>query len=307
MPDASLSSSLFACAAAARERPAVPLLQAVHLVRRDAARGTTLLSGIEFQLSGGDRVAITGPSGAGKSVLLRALAMLDPLDGGCLLWRGEPVRDAAIPAYRRRVAYIAQRPALLEGSVEDNLRYPFSLGIYRDLSFDRSVVSGLARAAGRSDDFLRQRADDLSGGEAQIVAVIRVLQLDPEILLLDEPTASLDSVSARRIEALVAAWFDRDAATYGSAGSSPRAFAWVSHDPEPDDRGRTGEPAGHDDRPDPGWAAAHAGSTLSHRHHVPDRGVFRAGDGRRGAADLSTAVFAATSFLRGEAHRARQR
>ncbi|MDR5793151.1 ATP-binding cassette domain-containing protein [Caballeronia sp. LZ008] len=199
-------------------------LVATHgVMRRDAARGTVLLHATDFALDKSQRAAITGPSGSGKSVFLRTLALLDACDAGFVTWRGERIARAQIPAYRRRVAYIAQRPAMLDGTVEDNLRYPFSLKAYRDTHFDRDIAMRLAQAAGRSADFLDKFASDLSGGEAQIAALVRVLQLAPDVLLLDEPTASLDPASARSIEALVAAWFDADDA---------RACIWVSHDPD---------------------------------------------------------------------------
>jgi putative ABC transport system ATP-binding protein len=139
------------------------------------------------------------------------------------MWHGAAISRAAIPGYRRNVAYIRQRPALLDGSVEDNLRYPFELRAYRDVRFDRARAASLAAQAGRADDFLDKRASELSGGEAQIAALIRVLQLSPEVLLLDEPTASLDPESSRAIEALVHAWFADD--------PSRHASIWVSHDP----------------------------------------------------------------------------
>ena len=201
----------------------VPLVLAEGIVRRDALRDQTLLQPTTFALHGGERVAITGPSGSGKSVFLRALALLDPLDAGRIMWRGAPVERTAIPRYRRNVAYIRQRPALLDGTVEDNLRYPFKLRTYRDVRFDRSLAASLAAQAGRGHDFLDKRASELSGGEAQIVALIRVLQLTPEVLLLDEPTASLDPESSHAIEALVRAWFEAEPARHASM--------WVSHDP----------------------------------------------------------------------------
>lgn len=203
--------------------PKTELVTAHGVTRRDAARGTTLLQPTGFTLYGGERAAITGPSGSGKSVFLRTLALLDACDAGYVTWRGERIARSRIPAYRRRVAYIAQRPAMLDGNVEDNLRYPFMLKAYRDVRFDRDVAARLAQAAGRGADFLDKSASELSGGEAQIAALVRSLQLAPDVLLLDEPTASLDPASARSIEALVAAWFDADPA---------RACIWVSHDPE---------------------------------------------------------------------------
>jgi putative ABC transport system ATP-binding protein len=198
------------------------LVSAESLTRRDPARDRTLLFPCDFTLRAGDRAVVTGPSGSGKSVFMRALALLDPIDAGTIRWRGEPVGRAGIPAYRRRVAYIAQRPAMLDGTVEDNLRYPYTLNVYRGMRFERAIAARLAAAAGRDSGFLDQRASALSGGEAQIAALIRVLQLSPDVLLLDEPTASLDPASAREIEALVDAWFDEDRS---------RASLWVSHDP----------------------------------------------------------------------------
>jgi len=201
----------------------VPLVAAQRIVRRDAARDQTLLEPTDLTLDAGERVALTGPSGSGKSVLLRALALLDPLDAGHVQWRGRPVTRARIPAFRRHVAYLRQRAALLDGSVEDNLRYPYSLRVYRDVSFQAARVRSLFERAGRGPDFLTRDASELSGGEAQIVALVRVLQLDPDVLLLDEPTASLDPDSARAIETLVAEWSGR--------GREARATIWVSHDP----------------------------------------------------------------------------
>jgi putative ABC transport system ATP-binding protein len=206
-----------------------PLVAAKGVARRDALRGTVLLHPTDFTLRAGERVAITGPSGSGKSVFLRTLALLDPCDAGVVTWRGERIERAGIPAYRRRVAYIAQRPAMLDGTVEDNLRYPYTLKTYRDARFDRDAAARLAREAGRGADFLDKLASELSGGEAQIAAFVRVLQLAPDVLLLDEPTASLDPASVRAIEALVGAWFDGGDR---SDGAQARACIWVSHDPE---------------------------------------------------------------------------
>jgi putative ABC transport system ATP-binding protein len=202
-----------------------PLVRAAELARYDATTGVHLLNATDFSLMGGDRVAVTGPSGSGKSVFLRGLALLDARDSGQLFWRNQLVSGTGIPAYRRHVSYIAQRPAMLEGTVEDNLRYPFSLKVYQGLAFDRAVVLRLAEQAGRDDRFLGKHASELSGGEAQIAALIRVLQLAPDVLLLDEPTAALDPESSREIEALVSAWF-------GGAQQDGRAYVWVSHDQE---------------------------------------------------------------------------
>jgi putative ABC transport system ATP-binding protein len=169
-------------------------------------------------------LAIRGPSGAGKTVLLRALALLDPLDVGAIRWKGGQVRSEVIPSFRSKVIYLHQRPALFEGSVRENLERPYTLKVYRGKRFDRDRIVDLLRDLGRDASFLEKSACDLSGGEGQIVALLRAIQLGPTILLLDEPTASLDSHTMQAIEQLIDRWF----------GEQPgeRALIWISHDSE---------------------------------------------------------------------------
>lgn len=199
------------------------LIQLSGLTRMDALRHTPLLHATDFQLLGGDRVAITGASGSGKSVLLRTLALLDAPDTGQLLWRGELVTSTQVSRYRRHVSYLSQRPAMIEGTVLDNLQLPYTLKAFAGETFNRNAVTALLAAAGKTPEFLDQSALDLSGGESQVVALIRILQTAPDVLLLDEPTAALDPASARAVETLVHAWFE------GGSGSG-RAWVWVSHD-----------------------------------------------------------------------------
>jgi putative ABC transport system ATP-binding protein len=202
-------------------------LEANNISRRGDADGRWLLRDVSLRIGSGDRVAIAGPSGAGKTVLLRALAMLDPIDSGQLLWQGEPVSGRRVPEFRRQVMYVQQRPALIEGTVEANLRYPFSLHVHRDRQFDRAAAETLLESLGRGPEFFAAQSNDLSGGEAQIVALLRALQLNPQVLLLDEPTASLDATAAEAVERIIADWLDQRPAE--------RATVWVSHN---QDQGR---------------------------------------------------------------------
>jgi len=206
----------------------VALLQADAVCRR-ASSGSWLLKNLSVDVRPGDRIAIKGPSGAGKTLFLRALALLDPLDGGEIRWNGNGVPDDAVPSFRSQVGYLHQEPALVEGTVEDNLRLPFALGIYRERAFDPGRTRELLQHLGCDRSFLERAGPDLSGGERQITALVRLLQLDPLVLLLDEPTAALDPETTRRAAELIASW--------AAAAEAARAYLWVSHDERLTERG----------------------------------------------------------------------
>lgn len=200
----------------------VGLVAAEGVGRRRSDGDGWLLRDLTLTLQGGERLALVGPSGAGKSLLLRSLALLDPVDRGQVLWHGREIPDAEVPAFRSHILYLHQRTPLFPGTVLDNLQRAMALRVHRRRSFDRDrVVARLARL-GRDESFLEQRTGRLSGGEAQITALLRALQLEPEVLLLDEPTAAVDPEAARTIEELVDGWF--------RAGDGGRALIWVSHD-----------------------------------------------------------------------------
>ena len=198
------------------------MLQAEHI--RRGAGDVRLLNDVSLTVSAGERLAIVGPTGSGKTLLVRALALLDPVDAGEIHWRGANIPGSAVPEFRSRVIYLHQRPALIEGTVEDNLRLPFTLHVHRDRACSRDSLLAMLSDVGRDAAFFDTSARDLSGGEAQIVALLRAIQLEPSVLLLDEPTASLDEATTRQIEQLVLNWC--------KASNAERAVVWVSHDRE---------------------------------------------------------------------------
>jgi putative ABC transport system ATP-binding protein len=198
------------------------MLSVTNLARLSPITGAALLHPVSLHLQASEHGVVMGSSGAGKSILLRSLALLDIIDGGNLRFLGKAVTAHEMPAYRHRVAYVAQRPGLFAGTVEDNLRLPFTLKQHRRLNFDPGVLMALLDAAERPASFLGKDARDLSGGEAQLLNLLRVLQLKPNILLLDEPTSALDAASVKMVESLVSRW----------AEQRPDATAtlWVTHD-----------------------------------------------------------------------------
>ena len=200
------------------------LLEAKGLFRRHPDGTRWLLEDASFGLAGKERAALVGASGSGKTLLLRALALLDPVDGGEVCWQGRPVRRDAIPAFRARAIYLHQRPSFDASTVDESLRRPFLLATHRRQAFDRSRAIGLLDQLGRDAAFLDKNVRDLSGGEIQIAALVRAILLDPAVLLLDEPTAALDAKTSAAVERLISDWVDRS--------PDGRAVVWVTHDAE---------------------------------------------------------------------------
>jgi putative ABC transport system ATP-binding protein len=185
--------------------------------------GRWLWRGITFTLPPGGRLALTGPSGSGKTRLLRCLVGLDEADEGEVRLLGRPLGARPLPEVRARVVYLSQHPAFGEGTVEGALRAVFRLRVHRGRAFDRGRVVAWLDRLGRGDALLSRPVSEISGGERQLAALVRALQLDPEVLLLDEPAASLDAEARDGLESLVDVWRD---------GHPARAWIWTGHDIE---------------------------------------------------------------------------
>ena len=179
-----------------------------------------LWADLGLELYTGERLAVTGPSGSGKSLLLRTLALLDPLEAGSLHFHAQDVQTLPMTTYRTHVLYLPQRAPLYPGTVEENLRLPFTLQAYHGETFSSGHVTQFLNQLGRPETFLAQAAESLSGGEAQLVALVRALSLRPDVLLLDEATSALDLDTLGQAEMLLRNWVQ----------DADRAFIWVGHD-----------------------------------------------------------------------------
>jgi tungstate transport system ATP-binding protein len=153
-----------------------------------------------FQVPPGAAIAIVGPNGSGKSTLLRLLALVErPTQGEVRL---DGVR-ATGPAARRRVTLVEQRPVLFRGTVRENLEFGLRLRGHRRTAVTR-LIDDVANRLGVAQ-LLARRRHELSDGEVQRVAVARALAIEPDVLLLDEPTSSADRAAAQTLYRALAA------------------------------------------------------------------------------------------------------
>jgi len=172
-----------------------------------AGRGAPVLDGVSLTLAPGRTTALVGPSGAGKTTLARIVARLADPQGGTVTCGGVDLRQVEPRAWRARVAWVAQPGTLFAGTVEDNVR------LARPGASAHDVALAL-RAAGAEElvaslpDGVRTRVGDggrrLSAGQARRVTLARAFLDDAPLVVLDEPTAHLDSESAAAIEAAIA-------------------------------------------------------------------------------------------------------
>jgi putrescine transport system ATP-binding protein len=193
------------------------LLEATGLVRRYGGRAA--VDDVTLQVMPGEVLAIAGPNGAGKSTLFRLLLLLERPDSGEIRLRGEAVRTRSAAA-RQRLTGVFQRAVLFTGTVHDNIEYGLRT---RRLSRAERV----RRVADALDWFelgalAHTSVHALSGGEAQRVALARALVTEPDVLLMDEPTAGLDVSMRRR--------FRRDLEQVGRRHA--RSMVFITHDVE---------------------------------------------------------------------------
>jgi len=156
--------------------------------------GKRLIDGIGLTLDAQAVTMLIGPNGAGKSLLLRMLHGLIEPTSGTIRWNGEPMNGAL----RQRQSMVFQRPVLLRRSVAANI--DFVLRLKKGATRERrdAILDHVGLL-----DHARQPARLLSGGEQQRLALARALVIEPDVLFLDEPTASLDPASELMIEEIV--------------------------------------------------------------------------------------------------------
>jgi tungstate transport system ATP-binding protein len=164
-------------------------------------RARTVLEVDYLEVQPGEILALVGPSGAGKSTLLRLLNFLEPPTRGKIFFSQHEfsvARDMPLDL-RRRVTMVFQRPMLLNRSLPANVSYGLEL---RGVPHTRERVLAALEEVGLTP-LVHQKAHTLSGGEAQRVALARAMVIQPEVLLLDEPTANLDPYNVGLIEKIL--------------------------------------------------------------------------------------------------------
>jgi len=173
-------------------------------VRFSYVEGEEVLRGVDLAVETGEHVAVVGPTGSGKTTIARLLTRLYEAGEGQVLVDGMDVRDWDLRELRRRVGIVLQDPFLFSGTVLDNIRL-FDTTVSRERVEEAARVVNahpfIRRFPDGYDHRVLERGLNLSAGQRQLVAFARVLVYDPEILVLDEATSSVDTETEEAIQA----------------------------------------------------------------------------------------------------------
>lgn len=179
----------------------MPLLEVIGLKKTyyTSSRRVEALKGASFSVSPGETVGILGPSGSGKSTIGQIVTGLTVADGGQILYQGAPLRFPLRGEHRREIQILFQHP-----EISFNPKYQLDQGFkeicrHYKLTLSRSDLLDYLACFGLYQEHLERRPLQLSGGELQRAMVARVMLLDPQLIVLDEPTSMLDTISQAQV------------------------------------------------------------------------------------------------------------
>ena len=162
-----------------------------------------ILKNVNFRLESGHSVAIVGPSGSGKSTIINLIPRLYDVQEGCVLFDGHDVRTLDLNFLRGSIGVVTQETYLFNGTIRDNLLYVKPDATEQELieaCEKANIYDFIKRQEKGLDTVVGNRGLKLSGGEKQRISIARVLLRDPALLIFDEATASLDSISEAKIQ-----------------------------------------------------------------------------------------------------------
>ncbi len=162
-----------------------------------------ILKKIDLTIKKGEIFTLIGPSGSGKTTLIRLINLLDTPTTGKIVFAGTDTseNEKVRLSIRRRMGMVFQKPAVLNTTVAENVAFGLKFRAVEKSEIEKRVLDALDLVG--LADFSQRRAITLSGGEMQRVSIARAMVTEPEVLLLDEPTANLDPVSSEIIENLI--------------------------------------------------------------------------------------------------------
>lgn len=187
-------------------RSLVPVIEFVAVDFQYSHLSATALNNISFRVSQGEVLGIVGPSGSGKSTIAMLMNRLFFAKKGCIRYNGVNIKDIEVPWFREQVTLIQQKPTFFDGTIRENLAYGME-GVS-----DRLILRALKLTM--MDDYIRSLPEGLdtyigslnsviSGGQSQRLSIARAILREPKVIVMDEPTSSLDPENTEGIKDLV--------------------------------------------------------------------------------------------------------